>query len=265
MAEKKEKNSNIKKFADKRKELIGYGPVSAVLVTLGIYFGTQIAAGLLFGIYALQRNIDEELIVAFFEKSVIAQFIFILFIEVLSVYFLWVFLGSRKLKWSDIGLKKPSLNNLLFAVPGYVIYFVILLVVVGLVKAFVPGVDTGQEQQIGFETAASGFDLSLVFISLVLMPAVVEEILVRGFLYGGLVKKFSKFFAALLASAIFAIAHLQFGSGQPLLWIAAIDTFILSMVLIALRERTGNIWAGVAVHMVKNGLAFISLFILKLG
>jgi membrane protease YdiL (CAAX protease family) len=68
--------------------------------------------------------------------------------------------------------------------------------------------------------------------------------------------------AALLTSAIFAAAHLpEGGSGGPL-YIAAIDTFILSLVLIYLRIKTGNLWASITLHALKNGVAFVALFVL---
>jgi membrane protease YdiL (CAAX protease family) len=41
----------------------------------------------------------------------------------------------------------------------------------------------------------------------------------------------------------------------------ALDVFILSIVMCGLREMTGSIWAGVVLHMMKNGLAFYLLFI----
>jgi membrane protease YdiL (CAAX protease family) len=138
-----------------------------------------------------------------------------------------------------------------------------LLIAFAVVQG-ISSINTDQQQQIGFENASGLLPLSLVFISLVILPAFVEEIMIRGFLYSGLLKKYSKKIAAILASLIFAVAHLQLGSGEPPLWIAAIDTFILSVVLIYLRERTGNIWAGVAVHIIKNSFAFVSLFIVKL-
>lgn len=243
----------------------GWGPFSAVLVTLGIYFGAQTLAALSFGIYALQQNVDQQLLITLIEDSVVAQFIFILLVEALSVYFLWLFMGRRNISWADIGLSRPKTKNLLYAIPGFITYFFILLVALRVADILFPGVDMDQQQQIGFDTAVSGLELTLVFASLVLLPALVEEILIRGFLYGGLIKKYTKLAAALIASIIFAVAHLQIGSGESLLWVAAIDTFVLSMVLIWLRERTGNIWSGVIVHLVKNGLAFITLFVLKLG
>jgi membrane protease YdiL (CAAX protease family) len=64
---------------------------------------------------------------------------------------------------------------------------------------------------------------------------------------------------------LFAAAHLQWGSGAPLLWVAAIDTFVLSMVLSTLREKTGSLWSAIGLHAIKNGVAFTLLFVLRLG
>lgn len=247
------------------KKVKGYGPASAVLVTLGIYFGAQIFAVIAIGSFALFNSADRELAANLVESSITLQFAFILLVEILSIYLLWLFLGWRRIKWSDIGLKKPKSAHLLYAFPVYIVYFVLALAVVGLAKFLIPDLDVDQDQQIGFENAVGFVELSMVFAALVVLPSIVEEIMVRGFLYGGLVRKFSKWIAALVASGIFAVAHLQFGMGEPLLWVAAIDTFILSMVLIWLRERTGNIWSGVLVHMIKNSLAFIGLFVLKIS
>ena len=46
------------------------------------------------------------------------------------------------------------------------------------------------------------------------------------------------------------------------LWIGALDTFILSLFLVFLREATGNLWAGITLHATKNLVAFITLFII---
>lgn len=255
------KNNNHRITVTKKSQ--GYGPVSAILVTLIIYFGTQLIAGFLIGLFLnlTGKNFDE--ISDSINASVGIGFSFILIAEVLSFWFLWRFLRYRKVPWGEIGVKKPRLENILFALPAFVAYFLILVVTVALIQGLT-SVDTEQKQQIGFENASGLLPLALVFISLVLLPAIVEEIMVRGFLYSGLVKKYSKKISALVASLIFAVAHLQLGSGEPPLWIAAVDTFILSIVLIYLREKTGNIWAGVAVHMMKNSLAFVSLFLIRL-
>ncbi|MEJ0073120.1 MAG: CPBP family glutamic-type intramembrane protease [Candidatus Saccharibacteria bacterium] len=41
----------------------------------------------------------------------------------------------------------------------------------------------------------------------------------------------------------------------------AIDTFTLSVVLCYIREKTGTLWSGVLIHALKNGIAFLSLYI----
>ncbi len=51
------------------------------------------------------------------------------------------------------------------------------------------------------------------------------------------------------------------GSGAAPLWLVAAETFILSLVLIGLRELTGGLWASILVHMAKNGVAFLYIFI----
>ena len=62
--------------------------------------------------------------------------------------------------------------------------------------------------------------------------------------------------AALIVSIIFGALH-----GQ---WNVAIDTFILSMVACYLREATGTIWPGVVIHMTKNAVAFVLLFVVMI-
>jgi membrane protease YdiL (CAAX protease family) len=237
-----------------------WGPVSAVLVTLGIYFGTQIVGLLPFLWYAEAKHLD---VAKWIDDSVTVQFCLFLVIQSLTLLFLWQFMKLRGITLTDIGIKRPNVNNLLLAIPVWAVYFAILLVVIKIVSTLTP-VNVNQEQQVGFQAATSGGALLLVFVSLVIMPAIVEEIMVRGFLYGGLRNKLPKMAAALLASLIFGAAHLQLGSGAPPLWVAAIDTFLLSIVLIWLREKTGNIYAGMLVHGLKNTLAFLSLFIFSM-
>jgi membrane protease YdiL (CAAX protease family) len=74
-------------------------------------------------------------------------------------------------------------------------------------------------------------------------------------------KGLNVFWACAITSSLFAIAHLQVGSGEPLLWSAAVDTFVLSLILIYLREKTGSLWTSVGLHSLKNFIAFLGLFV----
>lgn len=183
---------------------------------------------------------------------------------VLSVPILWQKIEKGKLL-GLLGLESwPSWRDIPRAVGMFFVYYGIefaVLIVVGLVTQWV-GVGgfqdmLGQEQVIGFaKYGNSMMDLIFIFVALVVIPPVCEEIVLRGFLFGKLSKKM-KFrggfwIAALVTSLLFAVAH-----GQ---WNVGIDTFILSMVLCWVRQETGSIWTGIFVHMLKNGLAFLLLY-----
>lgn len=191
------------------------------------------------------------------------QFIFILLIESTVLLTVWVFLRVKDVKFGFIGLVRPRLKDAGYAVAGFGVYFLLYLIITIIVKTIFPDINFAQNQKIGFESAQQGWELILVFMSLVVLPPIVEEILARGFLYTGLKTKLSLWPSVIITSAMFALAHLQFGSGAPLLWVAAIDTFALSLVLIYLREKTGGLGASIMLHMLKNGIAFVLLFIIQ--
>jgi membrane protease YdiL (CAAX protease family) len=245
-----------------RKRSIGFGPLSAILFVLLTYFGSQILAGVFIGLGAGLFGLTTEDALEKLESSTVVQFGYILLVGVISLVALWLFMRMRSISWKEIGLGRGvKQRDIGPAFVVFVIYFLTLIAVTMIVEALVPSLNVDQKQQLGFEKAAAEGRLALVFVSLVIMPAIVEEIMVRGFLYSGLRKKLTKIAAAIVASVIFGIAHLQIGLGAEPLWIAAIDTTILSLFLIYLREKTGALWAGMMVHGLKNGLAFIALFV----
>ncbi len=196
-------------------------------------------------------------------KTATGQFLFILLIESAVLLFIWNLLRIKKANFTDIGLVPPKIKDLGSAVVGFGVYFLLYLVITIIVKAIFPEVNFSQNQKVGFESVQRGWELVLVFISLVVLPPIVEEILARGFLYTGLKTKLSLWPSVMITSLMFALAHLQFGSGAPLLWVAAIDTFTLSLVLIYLREKTGGLGASIILHMLKNGIAFVLLFVIQ--
>jgi len=136
-------------------------------------------------------------------------------------------------------------------------YYVFLLLVVVVLSASIPSLNVMQKQELGFDSITNGFLLSLTFVSLVVLPPIVEEIAMRGFLYTGLRKWLPKVVSALIVSGLFGAAHLAEGGSAGPLWIGAIDTFTLSLFLVSLREVTGNLWAGITLHAVKNLIAFV--------
>ncbi len=240
-----------------------YGPIAAIVVTICAFFGAQIIVGLLVGLLPSFTSWDVARVNLFMKHSVVAKFVVILLVESLSLWILWLFMRSRRVSRQSIGLVRPEIRDISFAIVGYVGYFLLFFGISLGVKSLIPGLNLDQEQEIGFARGSTGLALWLIFVSLVILPPITEEIMIRGFLYTGLRNKLPKIIAAIIASLVFGAAHLQIGSGKPLLWVAALDTFVLSMVLIYIRDKTGSLWSPIMIHMMKNGLAFVLLFMYK--
>jgi membrane protease YdiL (CAAX protease family) len=137
-------------------------------------------------------------------------------------------------------------------------------VLLSVAKVLIPSLNVEQQQQLGFQPTTSHIGLILTFISLVVLPPLVEEFIMRGFLFTSLLRRLKVVPSIVITSIIFASAHLQFGSDAPLLWVAAIDTFMLSLVLCYMRYKTGSLWPGIFLHALKNCVAFLSIFIFHL-
>ncbi len=94
-------------------------------------------------------------------------------------------------------------------------------------------------------------DLGALALLLVgfLIQGGLEELVLRGGLYGSLRRGISPFGAAVASSGIFALAH----AGNPGFTIASgINTFLAGVLVCALFERTGSLWAPTFVHGVWN-------------
>lgn len=236
-----------------------YGPQATVAITVFIYFASQVVAGVLIGIVPLIKHWSVEQTLSWIQNNAWATFAFVAILEAATLYLLHLFLKYRTLNFKYIGFNRPQAKHIAYALGGFAVYFVLYIVGIIVAKALVPSLDLEQKQEIGFDTATKGMELLPIFVSLVILPPITEEIVARGFLFGGLRTKLPFVSTTLITSALFAIAHLGKAS-DGLLWAAAIDTFILSLVLCYLREKTGSLWPSIVVHALKNGLAFVVLF-----
>ena len=153
--------------------------------------------------------------------------------------------------WTDIGL----------APVGFIVYYVLAAVLVSLFSLF-PWFDVSEVQNVGFSYYVGGFDRVIAFITLVVVAPIAEEVIFRGWLYGKMREKIaaeysnvvSMIVSILLVSLLFGIVHFQ--------WNVGVNVFALSIVLCGLREITGTIYAGILLHMLKNGVAFWLLFMM---
>jgi membrane protease YdiL (CAAX protease family) len=175
--------------------------------------------------------------------------------ELTAVILLWlvmryIYHSSSK----TIGLGKFQLGLLGWAVLAFPLYLIASTVISNIVAGVFPGVDLLQQQNIGY-TNPSGYEPTLIFVALVCLAPFVEEVLFRGFLFRAFRETFGFWIGAIGVSLLFAVAHGQANVG--------IDVFVLSMFLCYLREKTGTLWTSIALHAMKNLVAFIVLFIIR--
>lgn len=112
-----------------------------------------------------------------------------------------------------------------------------------------------QTQDIGFSKIQSVIGLINIFLILAVIAPMVEELIFRGLGYLNL-RRFVGFWpAAIYSSFIFALYHGQLNVG--------IDTFILGMFMALAIEKTGSLYSSIAMHFIKNALAFTILFLIK--
>lgn len=247
---------HYKKLKLRRKSLIkdAGGPWRVVLTSLAIFILSQLVAAILAGALLAITHPGAQLN-DIFNSSASAQFIYILFVEALAASLVFLLVRRRKLGLGFIGLgRRPKLNDLWRALGALIIFFTAVLVANIVISFFWPHLN--QTQDLGFNNLVGKGDNILAFVALVILPPLGEEPLVRGYLFSGLRTRLSYKQAMLITSLLFGIAHLQLGSGNALVVEAGVDTFILSLVLVHLRQTTGALYAGILVHMLNNAVAF---------
>ena len=195
---------------------------------------------------------DKKLSEIVTDENVLLSFAITTFISLSGAGIVW-FALNRKNVWRRLGFVKTRWDDIGLAFPGYLVYFVLAFVAnLSLSIAFPEVAD--QEQQTGFMDAA-GYELVLAFITLVLMAPLYEEMLFRGFVFRGLAKALSFWPAAITVSALFGLAHGQIN--------VAVDTFLIGMVASWLVWHTKSIWPAILLHVIKNLVAYIFIFVIE--
>jgi len=148
--------------------------------------------------------------------------------------------------WADIGL----------GIVGMIVTLFGGAILLGLMTNF-GWFDLEQTQDLPFATSIIGLDRVWAFVALVVVAPIAEELMFRGWMYGKLRKKLPSTVgmvaSILLVSVLFGLMH-----GQ---WNVGITVGFMSIIMCVMREMTGTIWAGIILHMLKNGIAFVALFL----
>lgn len=174
--------------------------------------------------------------------------------SVTLLFFIGTFLRPKKIKLKDF-FGKFALKQILMT-PIYYLGYIVFSILAKFLVGLIPGVDLNQAQDFGL-VSNTPLQLLLIFFALVVLPPLSEEVLFRGLLYRSFRKPFGKVIGAVLVSLLFGAAH-----GQ---WNVAADTFVLSLVLIYLVQKSNSLWPSIALHFFKNAVAFLLVFVFKVS
>ena len=240
-------------------EIVPWNPWLGMIFIILVFFGAQVLSGVFVALAAASVRGS-----AFASAlgDVQTQFLFVLLSEIFTVGAIVLFVRAYKQKLSLIGLRVPRWRDPVYgllAVPVY--YFLFFLALSAATRVF-PSLNVSQKQEIGFDNVTGQTQLILTFISLVVLVPIAEELMFRGFMFTNLRKSMPIWVAGLITSLLFGAGHLMEGGASGPLYVGALQTFTLSVVLIYLRQKTRTLWPGIMLHASNNFVAFLYLFVI---
>ena len=152
-----------------------------------------------------------------------------------------------------LGIRWPSWLWVLLIAPGSVIFM--WLFSAGLIfsgysewmKSF--DVETVQDTVKVLQKSGNPVVLGLMAFAAVIAAPICEEIVFRGYFYPAMKKFAGVLPAAVASSLVFGLAHGNLTALLPL--------FVFGLLLVFVYEKTGSIWAPVAVHFCFNGTTVV--------
>jgi len=151
-----------------------------------------------------------------------------------------------------LGLVRPATRPAVIAIAVLIVF---LLGYDGL--TYLLGRDIVTPFQVDtYRTARDSGALPLLWLTLVIVAPVAEEIMFRGFLFRGWVRsEQSAIPAILIISLLFAAIHVQYD------WFGIVQVFFIGLLLAIARWRTGSTLVTIAMHVLANFWATIESMI----
>lgn len=223
----------------------------AALYFLG-YFGTQFGVSLgisiLLGIYAAATSLRADGTVNYLVyvnryNQLLSQWLYYILIlsGVITILIFFIVAKIRKKKFT----KSASLNKLKpSTIAPIVIGGMAFNIFISYAMSMIPFPESWiQSYQANSNELLGAVSVSM-WISVVIMAPLVEELTFRGFMYTRLKQGMAKWIAILLTSLVFGIVH------GTMIW--AIYTFVFSLCLLFIFERTNSLWGCILYHMAFN-------------
>lgn len=144
-----------------------------------------------------------------------------------------------------LGLRRPSGQVLVGALLVGATFWYLNLVLVAPIFAE----HTSVSDRALASGLAEGYPLAVELLILTLVPALCEEVLVRGAITRGLAARYGPVVAVVLSSGYFALLHLSLARALP--------TLVLGGLLAVAVLRTGSIVPGMIIHALNNAAALL--------
>lgn len=216
------------------------------------YFGAQIGVSMgisfLLGIYAAATSLREDgtlnyLVYVNRYNELVNQWLYYIMIlsGLLTILIFFIVAKIRKKKFT----KSASLNKLKpSTIAPIVIGGMAFNIFISYVMSMIPFPESWIQSYSAESSQLLGTVSISMWISVVIMAPLVEELTFRGFMYTRLKQGMAKWIAIILTSLIFGVVH------GTMIW--AIYTFVFSLCLIYIFERTNSLWGCILFHMAFN-------------
>lgn len=223
----------------------------------------MVVAGIVCGMLGLNVLLliinAEKIFDALAHRSVFTLTIFLAQEAVFVIPLYYFVLKKYRVREALLGFKKIPIKVFVFSLFrafGMVFLFNVMLFLL-MFRLGIPIPGAGPQESHMPLFGGSAIDIVIAAIVLVVLAPLVEELVFRGFLLQTFMQKFSPAVSSLIAAAIFALIHFEFGS--------IVIIFFLGLVLNWLFIRTRSIFPCIAFHVINNGLAFYLEWLLASG
>jgi membrane protease YdiL (CAAX protease family) len=143
-----------------------------------------------------------------------------------------------------LALRLPTLKSFL----AWTGFFILLFAALEAITMLLPDM----KSEFMAKVMATVTNYPMLFLGLGIMPAIFEEFLLRGLLYGSLRHMMDKHVSVAVVAGVFTLVHQQYDWYILLLYVLPLGVFLGYA-----RANSGSIWTSVFLHMLNNCLSMV--------
>lgn len=186
---------------------------------------------------------------------VAAQYLLVMLIALRLM--LWRVRAPQRQKLSVLGLRSGNrLGSLIYTgVAGYSIYLLIALVQSTMSQSLPLACTASMQLGMRLLEQQDAVSVVLYLALLGLLAPLAEELIFRGFVYGGIRRYLPAFTAVLVSAGIFGLMHLNS--------MALLQLVVIGIILAVLYERTRSLIPCIVCHALNNVLVFVTILLVN--